>query len=148
MTTGITFDAEGVVLAWVRALPGLTGKGNPIAAGVHLGKPRSPQSGAIAGLFVGPSTVDAGGLGHRAPVTFEVKAIGGQEGARKQASKAGIALASACRQLQGAPVPVSIDEGTVWIRFAEEVQGPLHVGDVGGEMTYRVSTAFTLSDIP
>ncbi|GLY32133.1 hypothetical protein [Kineosporia sp. NBRC 101731] len=147
MTTGKTFDAEGVVKAWAQSL-GITGKGKPVAAGIHLGRPRSPQAGAIAGLSVGSSTVDSEGLGHRAGITFEVKAVGGQAGARKQALEGATAIAVECRELTGAPVPVEYDGMTVWIRYCENVQGPLFAGDVGGEITYRVSTVFVLSDVP
>lgn len=145
MSTGKTFDAEGVCLRWARTYPDLVGRSMPLA-GVHLGDGRSPQAGAIAVLRVGDSTVDQEGAGHSAPITWEVKANGGQDGARRQAFRGAQALAEALRTLTGRPVFVEADGVVVKIQQCHTVQGPLYAGVFGGETTYRVSCVFVLQD--
>ncbi|GAB3250943.1 hypothetical protein [Kineosporia babensis] len=146
MTTGITFDAEGVVLSWARSLPGLIGKGRPLV-GVHLSEVRSPQMGAMATLRVSNADVDQDGLGHSAPITFEVRANGGQDGARREAQQGARALAVEVRKLTGQPVIVQTHEGSVKIRCAHTVQGPLFSGQIGGETAYRMSAVFVMQDV-
>jgi hypothetical protein len=146
VTTGITFDAEGVVLTWVRAVPGLVGRNLPLI-GIHLSEPRSPQAGAMATLRVSSADVDQEGLGHSAGVLFEVRANGGQDGARRESMRGARALAVAVRKLTGQPALVVTSEGTVKISHAHSVQGPLYSGQVGGETVYRVSATFVLQDV-
>lgn len=147
MTTGITFDAEGVVKAWARSVPDLIGRGKPLV-GLHMSEPRSPQIGALATFRVGDADVDEGGLGHSAPITFEIRANGGQDGARREAQRGAKALAKAARTLTGQPVIVTTDDdGPVKIRCAHSVKGPLFAGQVGGETVYRVSAVFVMQDV-
>jgi hypothetical protein len=40
-------DAEGAVIAWAQSFPGLTGRGNPLSAGLHVTEIRSPAEGAV-----------------------------------------------------------------------------------------------------
>jgi hypothetical protein len=140
--SGDTFDAEGLCLAWARAIPGLIGKGNPIL-GLHLNDDlRSPQTGVLASLRVGSSDVDTEGIGMSAPMQFEFRAVGGEQGARQQCERAARAFMTEVRKLTGAPVLVTAGEVTARLSYAHGVRGPVWVGAPQGQATYRGEATF------
>jgi hypothetical protein len=139
---GVTFDAEGLCLAWARSIPGLIGKGCPIL-GLHLNDDlRSPQTGVLGSLRVGASEVDMEGLGHTAPMQFEFKAVGGDAGARRQCERAARAFLTEVRKLTGVPVLVTAGGVTAKLTHAWNVRGPVWLGSPGGEATYRGDANF------
>jgi hypothetical protein len=134
-------DQEGAVLAYLNGYPGLTGPGNPVPNGFHLGKPRSPASGAIGGLQVsGPRTLDD--ISDTARVQILVKAVGSEGGARSAAEFGCRKAAEAIRALTGAAVVVTTRRGEL-VKFlvAGDSQGPTFTGDIGGEATYQFDAA-------
>lgn len=134
-------DQEGAMLAYLNGYPGLTGPGNPVANGFHLGKVRSPSNGAVGGLQVsGARTLDD--ISDTARVQIVVKAVGSEAGARSAAEYGCRKTAEAVRALSGAPVVVTTRRGElVKLLVAGDSQGPTFTGDVGGEATYTFDAA-------
>lgn len=140
--SGVTFDVERLTQTWAKAYPDLVGKGKPLT-GVHLTEDaRSPQSGAICSLSVtGTREVDMQGLGDSGRISFEVRAIGGEDGAKAQAKRGANALASALRTLDGNAAIVTspgADGETAKLSHAANVNGPVWMGSPSGQATYRV----------
>jgi hypothetical protein len=137
-----TVDVEGAVRSYVMAYPGLTGAGNPLAGGVHLQRRRSPSRGAVADMqVVPPVTLDD--TTHTARVTFAVRAVGSEDGARYQALTACRRLAEAVLALSGRAVVVTTGMGEqVRLIVAGESAGPTFGGDQGGECTYLFDATF------
>jgi hypothetical protein len=129
-------DVEGAILAYLNAYPGLTGAGNPVANGFHLGKPRSPSTGAIGSLQAsGTRTLDD--ISDTARVQLVVKAVGSEGGARSAAEYGCRKAAESIRALTGAAVVVTTRRGElVKLLVAGESQGPTFTGDLGGEASY------------
>lgn len=133
----IYVDAEGAAAVWAKALPGLVGRGNPLAQGVHLSARRSPGEGAVAILAVigRDATSD---VSDDARLSFAVSGIG-TGGGRRVAEKAARALAEQLAALQRTPVTVTTPDGAaVRLLGADLISGPTYAGDLGGEVTYRV----------
>ena len=132
-------DAAGALRAWVNAQTDLVGKGKPLANGVHLSRPRSTSQGAIGWVQeITPSIVTDGY--HDARLSFEVTAVGSEEGARGSALTACKALANTV--LDGIRRPATVTTGLgedVRLLWAdpESAQGPSFSGDVTGEALYR-----------
>lgn len=135
-------DVEGAVRAYVNAYPGLCGAGNPLANGVHIGKARSSSRGAIGEIeLISPRTIDD--ITDTATVSFAIKAVGSERGAREVAELACRKLAEAVRALSGAPVIVTTGRGDqVKLLVAGDSQGPTFGGDIGGEATYLFDATF------
>jgi hypothetical protein len=131
-------DAAGAMRVWVNAYPGLCGKGNPLANGVHLGKPRSASTGAVAGCQEITPRV-TGDDYDDVRLSFTVRSVGSEAGARAAAERACRALANAVTTgLRGNPATVTTQEGDlVRLLYAHSPQGPTFTGDVGGEAEYR-----------
>jgi hypothetical protein len=128
-------DAEGAVKVYLNTYPGLTGSGNPLANGIHLGKARSPSKGAIGELQAGPRTPND--ISDDVRIQFRVKAVGSEGGARALAERACRKLAEAILALTGTGVTVTTSQGDlVRLLVAGDPQGPTFTGDVGGEATY------------
>jgi hypothetical protein len=137
-------DAEAAVREWANGFSALCGKGNPLANGVHLGPPRSPSAGAIAGMqLISPrQTID---YADDARVSFSVKAVGGETAARLLAQRAANALAEAVLSMRGRPTVVTIPGGgQVRILCCDNLDGPTYAGDQGGESTYLVDATFRM----
>jgi hypothetical protein len=135
-------DVEGAVRVYVNTYPGLTGDGNPLANGVHIGKARSPARGAIAELeAIGPRALTD--ISDDARVTFRVHAVGSERGAREVAEYAARKLAEAVLALSGAQVAVQTRQGE-WVRLivAGRSAGPTFTGDVNGRCTYTFDATF------
>ena len=131
-------DVEGAMRAWINAYPGLCGRGNPLTNGVHIADVRSPSSGAIA-----QQTLTPGGriddITHTARMSWEIRAVGSEEGARLAAGRAARALAQALLTLSGAAVTVTTKAGElVRILVVDNVQGPAMSGESGGQVRYAV----------
>lgn len=142
-----TFDIEALVKAWLYAWPGLTGPGGALTS-VFLTEPRpgSQAKGAWCVIRQAPGgTVDDSGFGHTARVGFDVKAKGGEEGAKHQASQACLALARACRAMNGSgEMLVTAKDGTVArLVWCANVVGPSPAGEPNGIATYRLDSDFT-----
>ena len=137
-----TVDVEGAVRAYVNAYPGLTGAGNPLPSGVHLRKGRSPSKGAVADMeLIPPVTIDD--ATHTARISFRVRAIGSEDGARYQAMNACRRLAEAVLALSGLPAVVTTGMGEhVRLIVAGQSAGPTFGGDQGGESTYIFDATF------
>lgn len=136
-------DAAGAVRAWVNARPGLCGKGNPLTNGVHLGEVRSSSSGPVASVQeIAPSEADE--AVHDARVSFEVRSVGSEAGARADGERAARALANAITVgLRGNPATVVLPSGdTVRILCAHSPSGPILSGVIGGEIRYRFDVTF------
>lgn len=123
--------------AYLHAVPGLTGKGNPLANGVHLQDVRSPSSGAIAQqTLIGPTAVDD--AVHSARLSYEVSAVGSEDGAIAEAGRAARALASALHALR-TPRTVTTRAGElVRLLTTGDVSGPVQSGQVGNRAFYTV----------
>lgn len=139
-------DGAGAVAAWINAQETLVGKGMPLANGVHLSEPRSSSSGAVAsvqeilrGDFEGFDDVR---------VTFEVKAVGGERGARGLAERAARHLANTIMDgLVGPAVTVTTRSGdVVQIIHAHTPNGPTFTGVVTGEAVYRFDVTVRCRD--
>ena len=140
--SGPTFDVERLAQTWAKQYPDLVGKGKPLLNVLLTEDARSPQVGAICTLSVGTGrTVDMQGLGDSAPISWEIRAIGGEDGAKAQAQRGANALASALRTLDGNAVIVTSpgpDGETAKLSHAERVNGPTWMGSPSGQATYRV----------
>lgn len=139
---GPTFDAEALVMAWAKAIPGLIGRDAPLIGLFLTDDVRSPQRGVVASLRVTASEVDMEGLGHTARISFEFKAPSGDNGGRRLAFKGARALLAEVRNLVGDPVLVTAGDETAKLRNAQSVQGPTWVGAPGGQATYRGDATF------
>lgn len=140
--------ADQAMRAWVNARPGLTGPGNPLAAGAFLRSQRSPASGAYAVLAAGPSlraglaAEDGSVSTHR--LTFLVHA-----GTQEASEDAVTALANAVRTLRGNPEPCG-DTGVMVLvhdNMTEPADVPMPAS--GGELyAYMISADFVLYQPP
>jgi hypothetical protein len=140
MTTTYT-DAEGTIVAWASAHPELTGRGNPLAAGLHLNEVRSPGEGAIGYLEIVDRSADDVSDTPRISVVIVSKSRGVAEVAAR-------AYASALDNLiEEAPVVTTSrgDRAKIW--GAGDVAGPTYAGDFGGEHAYRVDATFVLTPL-
>lgn len=136
-------DGAGALRAWVNTRPGLTGKGNPLPNGVHLSEVRAPASGPIASCVeIAPRDVDEAWDDVR--LSFAVKSVGSEEGARRSAEAAARALANAVTTgLRGNPAVVTLPSGdVVRVLIAHSPQGPTMTGNVGGQVTYTFDATF------
>lgn len=131
-------DAAGAMRVWVNTRPGLTGKGNPLANGVQLGQVRSASSGAVASCQEITPRVTGDDFDD-VRLSFEVRAVGSEAGARASAEQACRALANAVTTgLRGNPAAVTTAQGeAVRLLYSHSPQGPTFSGDVGGEVLYR-----------
>ena len=134
-------DVRGAVRSYLTAYPGLTGAGNPLAAGVHLGRVRSPSKGAIAGVEVGRR--DLSDISDDARLTFRISAVGGEQGPLELVDYAAGALIRAIVALQDGQQVVQTRRGE-WVRLliAGDVAGPTDAGDYGGEISVVVDALF------
>lgn len=134
MTTIDAVDVEGAMKAYLSGYPGLTGSGNPLAGGVHLGHPRLPASGAIAEFQVAsPRTLDD--ISDTARIQVRVRAAG--KAARTTAEAGCRAVALAVLALCGPQVVVVTGRGDiVKLLVAAQSNGPTMIGDPGGEVVY------------
>lgn len=148
MASIATVDVEGAVRAYVNGFPGLCGAGNPLANGVHIGVGRSPSRGAVAELeVIPPVTVDD--TTHDARVTFRVRAVGSESGARLLAGTAARKLLDAVLALSGAEVIVTTAAGEqVRILVAGQSAGPTYGGNLGGEAAYVCDATFRCQPVP
>lgn len=136
----VTFDVEGLTLAWAKSVPGLVGNGNPVGLMSLSTDIRSPQKGTMCTLRVTQS--DVGPIGHAGRILFEVSAIGGEGGAKRQAERGARAIANAIRQgLDGTPRAVTSDGVTATLLAAHTASGPIWVGFFG-QSIYRVEATF------
>lgn len=140
-------DVAGAVRVYCNTYPGLTGAGNPLASGVHLGRVRSPAKGAVASLRV-LTPRELTDISDDARVSFAVTAVGSERGARETAEYAARALARALLQLANdGPVDVTTRRGeTVRLLVAGDVAGPSEGGDLGGEFTMLVDATVRCQD--
>lgn len=140
-TNAVTYDVEGLTLAWARTYPDLVGRDKPLL-GVHLtDDARSPGAGALATLAVtGPRFVDVEGLGDTGTISWKVTAQGGDGGGKRQAGDGALALANALRTLTGRPVLVTSRGVTAKLSAAINVQGPTWGGAPRGLATYLVDS--------
>jgi hypothetical protein len=137
-------DVEGAIRAYITSYPGLTGTGNPLSGGVHLGKPRLPAEGAIGEMqIITPRRLDD--IEDTARVSFRVTAVGEQGRAREVAERGCRALVEAIRALDGAPVTVTTRRGDeVKLLFGDDSSGPTFGGESGGSSTYLCDATFSL----
>lgn len=140
--SGVTFDVEGLVMAWAKAIPDLIGRDGPLISLVLTDDARSSQRGVVASLRVGPSEVDMEGLGHSARMSFEFRAVGGDNGARRQCFRGAQAFMVQVRNLVGDPVLVTAGDETAKLSHAHTVNGPTWVGSPNGQATYRGDATF------
>lgn len=136
--TPVYADAEGAVLAWAAAHPTLTGRGNPLAAGLHVTEIRSPAEGAIGYVEVVRRTADdVADL----PVVSAVIAAK----SRGVAETAARAYADALYVLVSAPATVTTSRGdAVKMYAAGGIAGPTYSGSYGGEHAYRVDATLVI----
>jgi hypothetical protein len=150
--SGPTFDVERLTQTWAKQYPGLVGKGLPLLNILLTEDARSPQVGAIATLSVtGSREVDMEGLGDPGRISFEIRAIGGEDGAKAQAKRGANALASALRTLDGNSVIVTspgADGETAKLSHAANVNGPAWMGSPSGQATYRVDATLVWQRAP
>lgn len=139
MTTApIYADAEGAIIAWASTHPGLTGRGNPLSAGLHITELRSPAEGAVGYVEVLDRSSDDVADTPRVSVAVVAKSRGVAELAAR-------AYANALDKLVGyAPVVTTQRGEAVKIWGAGDVAGPTYSGDFGGEHAYRVDATFVL----
>lgn len=135
-------DVEGAVRSWLTGYPGLTGAGGALVAGVHLGQPRSPAKGAVAGMtLVGPRSLSD--VSDDARVSFRVQAVGSERGVRELVGSAMRALIRAVLALQDGGRVVQTRRGD-WVRLlvAGDTTGPIDGGDYGGEYSQVFDALF------
>lgn len=137
----VTYDIEGFVLAWAKSVPGLVGADKPIGVMCLSTEVRSPNRGTLCTLRVVPPS-DVGPLGHTGRILFEVEAIGGEGGAKRQAERGARALANVIRRdLDGTPQSVTCDGVTATLASAHSIAGPIWVGYAKSSI-YRVESSF------
>lgn len=132
-------DAEGALLAWAVAHPTLTGRGNPLAAGLHINEVRSPAEGAI-GYFEVSADRSTDDVADVPRVSFEIRSR-----SRSVAERAARGLAEALAALTTAPPTVTTVRGDrVRILGAGDVTGPIYAGDLSGEHAYRLDATIPM----
>lgn len=125
-------DVEGGVVAWARGLPDLTGRGYPLAAGMHLNVIRSPSEGAAA--YVEGLSRNTDDATDDARLSFVVLAAN-----RGTAEWAARALAEALAGMESAPATVTTSRGDrVRLLGVADLAGPTFAGEYTGEVVYRV----------
>jgi len=132
-------DAAGAAKALVEGFTGLTGRGNPLTNGVHLSRDvRSSHQGPVASVEeIPPRVVDDGWDDAR--VSFAVRAVGSEEGARWAAGEAARQLLTRLLAVGPWPVDVTVKDGArVRVLRPHSPEGPTLTGDNGGQVTYRV----------
>ena len=145
MTNAVVFDIAGLVKAFLIASPGLVGKDAPISA-VHLSEPTKSPGGVVVTPRAGMGRVDIEGAGHTAPVTLDVRSMGGEEGAKARAERGARALTQVLVGMSGAPVWVEGRDGTrAMLRNCANVQGPGDMGAPNGRALFRVSADFVFT---
>lgn len=134
-------DAEGAVIAWAQTHPGLTGRGNPLSAGLHVTEVRSPAVGAVGYVEVlDRSSDDVADTPHISCVIVAKS--------RGVAEIAARAYGNALDKLVGyAPTVTTARGERVKIWGVGDVTGPAYAGDFGGEHSYRVDATFVLSPV-
>jgi hypothetical protein len=131
-------DAEGAVIAWAAAHPTLTGRGNPLAAGLHVTEVRSPAEGAVGYIAVIDRSADDVADAPRVSVEILAKHRGVAELAAR-------AYADALDKVATTRPTVTTARGeAVKILAVGDVAGPTYAGDFGGEHAYRVDATFIL----
>lgn len=143
----LVVDGAGVARAVVNGLPGLTGKGNPLANGVHLGKARSNHTGAIATAEEIPprQTTD---ISDECRISFTLFAVGSEAGARRVAERASREMLNHLLSPTTWPRIVTMhDDSRVLVLWAHSPEGPTFSGDLGGEIAYRVDITFRCQPI-
>jgi hypothetical protein len=134
-------DAEGAVIAWAQSFPGLTGRGNPLSAGLHVTEIRSPAEGAVGYVEV----VDRSGDDVSDTPRVSVAVLAKSRGVAELAARA---YGNALDRLTGyAPTVTTARGERVKIWGAGDVAGPTYSGDVGGEHSYRVDCTFVLTPL-
>lgn len=134
MTVIEAVDVEGAVKAYLAGYPGLTGPGNPLAGGIHLGHPRLPAVGAIGEIRSGPSrAIDD--TWDQARIEVYVRAAG--KAARSVAESGCRAVAVALLAVCG-PQPVVQTARGDWVKILRigNGSGPSIAGDLGSEVVY------------
>lgn len=135
-------DGAGVGRAVPHAIPGLCGKGNPVTNGVHLSKVRSSSSGVVASAEEIPPR-NTSDVADEVRISYSVKAVGSEAGARAQAEAAARAIANAVTAHDRWPMTVTTQGGdVVRVLWAHTPEGPTFSGDVGGEVTYRFDVTY------
>lgn len=131
-------DAEGAIAAWAAHNPTLTGRGNPLAAGLHMTEVRSPSEGAIGYLEILDRTADEVADLPRVSAVIVAKSRGVAEVAAR-------AYAHALDDLvRDRPLVTTARGEQVLIWAAGDVLGPTYAGDFGSEHAYRVDATFVL----
>lgn len=140
MTSAPVFaDAEGALIAWAAGHPYLTGKGNPLAHGLHVTELRSPAEGAVGYVEVLDRSADEVSDSARVSVMIVAKSRGVAELAAR-------VYADAVSKLTGYAPTVTTGRGElVQIWGAGDMAGPAYSGDFGGEHAYRVDATFVLT---
>jgi hypothetical protein len=134
-------DIEGAMRVYLNGYPGLVGAGNPVTNGVHIAAVRSPSRGVIVQqTLITPRTTDD--TTDDARLTYQVRAVGSEQGAREVAELAARRLATALHALDGNGVTVTTRRGDhIKLIVAGSVAGPTFAGDLGGEVQYRVDVS-------
>jgi hypothetical protein len=131
-------DAEGALIAWAAADNTLTGRGNPIAAGLHITDVHSPAEGAIGYVEVLSRTTDDVADMARVSVTVMARKRGVAEaGARAFAERLH-------RIVRTAPTVTTSRGDRVKLWAAGDIAGPAFAGEFGGEVGYRVDATLAL----
>lgn len=135
-------DAEGALMAWAASHPTLTGRGHPLAAGLHVHEVRSPAEGAVGYLEVLDRGADEDA--DRPRVAFEIRSK-----VRGVAETGARALAA---ELDGivrdGPVVTTSRGERVKLWAAGDITGPTYAGDFSGEHGYRLDATLALAPLP
>lgn len=138
--TAAFVDAEGVVKDWLVSLSGLVGVGNPLPAGVHLIRLRSPYTSAWALLSIvgGDDDWVPDGASHRARISASIF------GPTRLATATGaVAYANALRTI---PVTRPVVD-SVRLTAVAAITGPLYIPD-GDDERYLVDADIYLIPTP
>lgn len=139
----VVVDIDGAVRTWINSIPGLCGRGNPIANGVHVGG-RSPMPGAWIEIL-GPSSRSISDVADQPRIGFLVKAVGGKVdgGAYALAERAARLLARAIADQHGIGVVTTGLGEQVRLIACTDVQGPVYSGEQDGQQTFTVDCVMT-----
>ncbi len=121
MTLAFT-DAEGLLRTWLASLSDLVGAGQPLEAGAHLTRLRSPytQCWALLSAVGGDDQWFADAGSHRARISASVYGP-----TRRAAANAAVAYANALRRIPAAKPSVA----GVRLDSVDNIAGPIYIPD-------------------